>query len=354
MSHLKNCEIVRLGGGLGGRYGSSAEGATFANSHAPGVAASAVSTQHDWAVILAAGDGTRLAGLTRDMNGVVIPKQFCSLDGGFSLLAGALARAARVVPHARICAVVAAKHSPYWIRDLADIPRSHIIVQPENRGTAHGVLLAALCIQRLDPRARIGFFPADHHVADEPALADGLLQVVPRGYGDRATITLVGIEPDEADPELGYIVADETGSHGYFPVRRSVEKPSKAEAEELIAAGALWNSFIFAADVAPLLHLLGQHLSHASRMCGAVESGGAALVDLYREIPSIDFSRSIMQDNEMHLRVVRTPRCGWSDLGTPARVARTIRQLEHVGPVRPPAEAHHTVSLLARLRLTAL
>jgi hypothetical protein len=40
---------------------------------------STVSAQHDWAVILAAGDGTRLAALTRDINGVVIPKQFCSL-----------------------------------------------------------------------------------------------------------------------------------------------------------------------------------------------------------------------------------------------------------------------------------
>ena len=332
----------------------SANSSCLASSYASGVSMSTVSAQHDWAVILAGGDGTRLAALTRDMNGVVIPKQFCSLNGGPSLLAEALARAARVVPQGRICSVVAAKHSPYWVRDLAAIPRSHIIVQPENRGTAHGILLAALRIQRLDPLARIGFFPADHHVADEPALAQGLLQVVPRGCGDRRTITLVGIEPDEADPELGYIVADETGSHGHFPVRRFVEKPSKAEAEELIAAGALWNSFIFAADVAPLLHLLGQHLNYASRICSAVESGRNALVDLYRDMPSIDFSRSIMQNQDMHLSVVRAPRCGWSDLGTPARVATTIRKLKHMRQERLPEEAEHTVSLLARLSMTAL
>lgn len=322
--------------------------ARFAASQAD-LSVSTVSTLHDWAVILAAGDGTRLASLTRDINGVVIPKQFCSLNGGPSLLAGALARAARVVPQGRICAVVAAKHSAYWARHLAAIPRSHIIVQPENRGTAHGVLLAALCVQRLDPRARIGFFPADHHVADEPALAHGLLQALRRGGADRRTITLVGIEPDEADPELGYIVADDTGSHGHLLVRRFVEKPSKVEAEELIARGALWNSFIFAADVAALLHLLGQHLDHAARMWGAVQSGCDALVDLYREMPSIDFSRSIMQGHEMHLHVVRTPRCGWSDLGTPARVSRTIRQLKLMGQERLPEEAEHTVSLWARL-----
>ena len=96
-----------------------------------------------WVVILAAGDGTRLATLTRDANGVVIPKQFCSLSGGPSLLAQTVRRASRVVAQQRICAVVAAQHSNYWLRDLSDIPDSNIIVQPHNCGTAHGVMLAA-------------------------------------------------------------------------------------------------------------------------------------------------------------------------------------------------------------------
>jgi len=41
-------------------------------SHPLGVSVSTVSTKHDWAVILAAADGTRLAALTRDINGVVL------------------------------------------------------------------------------------------------------------------------------------------------------------------------------------------------------------------------------------------------------------------------------------------
>ncbi|RLB37662.1 MAG: hypothetical protein DRH30_12810, partial [Deltaproteobacteria bacterium] len=39
-----------------------------------------------WAVVLAGGSGTRLRSLTTDAEGVVIPKQFCSLDGQRSLL----------------------------------------------------------------------------------------------------------------------------------------------------------------------------------------------------------------------------------------------------------------------------
>ncbi len=43
-----------------------------------------------WALILAAGDGSRLSSLTTTANGQRVPKQFCSLRGGASLLEGAL------------------------------------------------------------------------------------------------------------------------------------------------------------------------------------------------------------------------------------------------------------------------
>src|SRR5688572_7826173 len=60
----------------------------------------------NWAIVLAAGDGTRLRDLTT-RGGVATPKQYCSLRGGRSLLGDALARAARVVTKKRILVVVA-------------------------------------------------------------------------------------------------------------------------------------------------------------------------------------------------------------------------------------------------------
>jgi mannose-1-phosphate guanylyltransferase len=50
---------------------------------------------HQWAVVLAAGDGRRLAKLTSDGRGGAVPKQFCSLHGAGSLLYRALQRARR-------------------------------------------------------------------------------------------------------------------------------------------------------------------------------------------------------------------------------------------------------------------
>ena len=49
-----------------------------------------------WAVVLGAGDGTRLSTLTT-WRGVAVPKQFCMLNGGPSLLELAVRRAESVV-----------------------------------------------------------------------------------------------------------------------------------------------------------------------------------------------------------------------------------------------------------------
>ena len=46
---------------------------------------------HTWAIVLAAGEGSRLSRLTIDADGSVVPKQFCSLDGSVSLIKQTLA-----------------------------------------------------------------------------------------------------------------------------------------------------------------------------------------------------------------------------------------------------------------------
>ena len=49
-----------------------------------------------------------------------------------------------------------------------------------------------------------------------------------------------------------------------------------------------------------------------------------ALLRLYRDLPAIDFSRHIATGQEHRLAVMAVPRCGWSDLGTPHRLAQTL------------------------------
>ncbi|HEY5283860.1 MAG TPA: hypothetical protein VIM14_13795, partial [Polyangia bacterium] len=59
-----------------------------------------------WAIVLAAGEGTRLAALTRALHGFDMPKQFAALWGGRSFLARTLDRTGAMVPRQRTIVVV--------------------------------------------------------------------------------------------------------------------------------------------------------------------------------------------------------------------------------------------------------
>lgn len=291
--------------------------------------------QRTWALVLAAGDGTRLATLTTDVNGRAVPKQFCSLNGGHSLLEDAMQRGRTIVPRERLCVIVAADHQRYWQSTLWALPSANVIVQPRNCGTANGILLAVLSILERDPLARIVFLPADHYVRDENALAGTLRDAATRLTRNPEGLALVGIEPEEADPELGYIVPGMALADGTRSVDRFVEKPEAALARQLLANGALWNSFIFAACGPALIGMMRERMPRiveemTTALARDARTGArsSAMRELYDNLPSIDFSRTVLQGAETQLRVIAAPACGWSDLGTPQRVLETLRRLE--------------------------
>jgi mannose-1-phosphate guanylyltransferase len=299
----------------------------------------------NWAIVLAAGDGTRLSSLTTDARGEAVPKQYCSLKGGPSLLQEALQRAQRIVPRERVCAVVAGQHERHWRRMLGSLPARNVIVQPRNCGTANGVLLGLLRILERDSLAHVVFLPADHYVHNEASLADSMRTTAISSH-DRDGLTLLGIEPDDIDIELGYIVPGDALEGGIRRVKQFVEKPSAAFARELIARGALWNSFIFWARGTTLLELIRGRLSEiVEEMIDALardwrgDRRMSAVRELYARLPVVDFSRAVMQGAEPALRVRSAPACGWTDLGTPRRVGRTLQRFQLASSIRPPESA---------------
>jgi mannose-1-phosphate guanylyltransferase len=48
------------------------------------------------------------------------------------------------------------------------------------------------------------------------------------------------------------------------------------------------------------------------------------LAAVYEHVPSLDFSRDVLETSLRYLTVAAVPPCGWSDLGTPRRVAETF------------------------------
>ncbi|MFI4868649.1 MAG: sugar phosphate nucleotidyltransferase [Steroidobacterales bacterium] len=293
-----------------------------------------LSQGNTWSLILAAGSGVRLRNLTTTPSGTVIPKQFWCLRGGPSLLDLALERAHVVSANCHTCAIVAEQHRRWWEPALWCLPAANVIVQPENRGTANGILLPLLHILERDPAARLVVLPSDHHVRQEAVLARALRHAVEQWRWHFDETVLLGLQPEQPDPGLGYILPGRADGRGALEVLQFIEKPTAAQAHELIEHGGLWNAFIVVASAQALLALFRQRVPgivgemSAALQCDlSAHADGPAVAELYDRLPSLDFSRDILQGQECWLRALPVPQCGWSDLGTPERVSEALRRM---------------------------
>lgn len=299
---------------------------------------------HVWALVLAAGDGMRLRGLTTDGAGLSTPKQFCSLHGGQSLVGEAIDRAERLAPRERVLAVVAAAHARWWASDLAGLPAGNVVIQPENRGTGLGLLLPIVDILERDADALIAVIPSDHHVRDEATLQRAFDAALTRLDSQEEPITLLGITPDSPEPDYGWIVPVGRTIGGTRQIGRFVEKPSPGDARRLLEAGGVWNSFLLAVRGADLLRMFRQRLPRTVDALVTARRTGS-LASFYAGAASVDFSRDVLQGAERELRVMMVPPCGWTDLGTPDRVRQCLRELAPPPVSRPLTQRRFSLAL---------
>ncbi|MFO7694435.1 MAG: sugar phosphate nucleotidyltransferase [Vicinamibacterales bacterium] len=295
-------------------------------------------TAAPWAVVLAGGDGDRVSAITRDAEGRVVPKQFWCCEGQPPMVKWALARARAVAPPSHILAVVREQHSAYWPCAFADLPRRNILVQPENRGTAAGVMRALVEIQSREfTTVPVVLLPSDHYVEDERVLRDALGVAIGHACHGDPPVVLLGISPTAQETGYGWIVPESSGA--LARVRQFVEKPPAPRVRELVRNGALINSFILAARAHVLLALIARVFPDNLRAFQrtAREPEGAPVVrGLYEALPSMDLSHDVLERSTAFLSVVRVPPCGWSDLGTLERLQRFLDHAPWNPEPRPP------------------
>jgi mannose-1-phosphate guanylyltransferase len=246
-------------------------------------------------------------------------------------LQDALQRARGITRRERVCAVVAAQHRHWWAPLLWALPKRNTIVQPENRGTGIGVLLALLQIELRDPGAQIILLPSDHHVADESVLLQSMQRASAYVALHKDQVVLLGLNPEEPDTELGHIVPAASGAEGVHRIDEFVEKPSASSVPDLLRRGALWNAFIVCGSVKALLSLYRHRCQEIMSLLRTSvredvlhPSEDTQTARIYKLLPVVDFSRDVLRGQEAALRVLEVPACGWSDLGCVRSVAKVV------------------------------
>jgi len=250
------------------------------------------------------------------------------------MLRWTLERAGRIVSRGRVVTIVAEKHRSLWGDLLRDQPAANVVVQPSNRGTAAGILLPLLRVHQRDPQATVSVLPSDHYVRHEDVLRRSIARAL--DLAERSLrVVLLGMTPEGADPDYGWIVPGREEPGGARRVARFVEKPGPALAAELYRQGASWSSFMLAAKASLLLSLFQRLAPRTfSLMTRAVWEGGSdpkALEEAYASLDSLDFSHDLLERMAPRLRLLEVPPCGWTDLGTPARLAQWVGEPAAVG-----------------------
>ncbi len=290
-----------------------------------------------WAIVLAGGEGVRLRSLVRQICGDERPKQYVPLLESRSLLQQTIDRLAPFIPPERTVLVTMRSHAAYLARALGDLRNPRVLAQPEDRGTAAAVLLGAHWILARDRTATVIVVPCDHLVVEE-ALFMGHVAGVARFVQQHLDwMTLVGAQPTEPETEYGWIEAgsrvDWSTEGPLYRVSRFWEKPSQEVARMLFVRGCLWNTFVLVAGVGALVAAgaecvpqLNDRLARLSAFFGT-EHETWAMRQAYALAPRANFSRSVLQHWSHALAASRLPDLTWCDLGSPARVVKTLTRL---------------------------
>jgi mannose-1-phosphate guanylyltransferase len=284
------------------------------------------------ALVLAGGDGTRLAALTEHISGRPVPKQFCPIISSQTLLELTWNRVTLGIDPARTLTSVTKSHEPFYSRLSNDRP---LAVQPGNRGTAPAVLYGLLRLWLMFGDGTVVIFPSDHYISDDMAfmryvdIACSAIEEIPQ------VVAMLGFEADRPETQYGWIEPGEPLVVGLLgkallTVRRFWEKPPFALANELWCRSCLWNSFVLMGRLSTLLKLIARTLPelHRSfmRIVGALgtEHESAAIDALYSELPLANFSEAVMAASPRQLAVLPVSGLDWNDLGEPERVFATL------------------------------
>ncbi len=144
---------------------------------------------------------------------------------------------------------------------------------------------------------------------------------------------LLGIEPDEPEPQYGWIEPGQLLANQCEPVRqvrRFWEKPHPVLAQHLMRMGCLWNSFVIMARLSTFLSLFLIALPELYNAFRSIESelGNAAeesrVQRLYNQIPPSNFSSEVLAKCPFNLAVLQVTGVLWSDLGESRRVIRVL------------------------------
>jgi len=273
-----------------------------------------------FAVIMAGGKGTRFWPRSRERR----PKHLLDILGERTIIRETIDRIRPLVPAERTLIVTGQSHAAELMRQLPEIPRENILIEPVGRNTAPCIGLAALHILKRVPDEVMLVLPSDHRIGDEAAFRT-VLETAAQAADQGNCLVTIGIRPTGPETGYGYIeqgdLSATLGGQEVYRVRSIREKPPREQAVEFLKQGGFsWNSGMFVWKASTILKAIEDFLPDLNRglikIRAALGTGreGEVLGKTYPELPSVSIDYGVMEKARDVL--VIPAEFGWSDLGS--------------------------------------
>ena len=277
-----------------------------------------MATQHNYAVIMAGGIGSRFWPLSRNR----FPKQFLDVLGtGKTLIQQTYERLAQFIAPENIFVIGSEQYRLLIREQLPQLAEANIIGEPARKNTAPCVAYAVYKLSALNPDANILIAPSDHVIMNDRYF----VQAVESGFAiskhSDALLTL-GIRPTRPDTGYGYIQFVEDGDdNGAHRVKTFVEKPTYDIAEQFYRSGDyLWNAGIFIGSAKTWLRAFQLHMPELNdvfkegRKHFNTTKENNFIAGAYMLCPNVSIDIGVMEKADNVL--VIPAKFDWSDLGT--------------------------------------
>ncbi len=289
-------------------------------------------------ILLSGGSGRRLWPLSNDAHSKQFLRLLPSPDSETeSMVQRVLRQLREYCPEASVTIVTSITQQDILRNELGT--GVDIVVEPERRNTFPAVVLSAGHLaweQGCSADEPVVVMPCDAYAEEEYfRTIQRMAQFVEAGG---AELALVGIPPESAAEEYGYIVpgAPASAEGDVLRVASFEEKPDTTRARRLIRQRALWNGGVFACRLGYLLKCLREHVPATSM---------EELRARYSELPELSFDRAVAEQEPS--RVVMPLVGTWEDLGTWSTLADKL-PLHSMGDVHldTSCENTHAINVL--------
>lgn len=277
-------------------------------------------TNHDYALILAGGSGTRFWPLSRNTH----PKQLLNLFGDQTLLNQTVARLEGLVPKENILVLTNSAQEAAVRAAGLGLPDENILAEPAKRDTAPAIALGVGWVAARDPSATMMVLPADQLIQDTAAFHSTLQGAVTLASRKDALVT-IGIKPTWACPSYGYIERGERvsatsldSSIAAYTVKRFREKPNAELAEEFVSSGNFsWNAGMFIWSLPTVVSQITRHCPELAAFITEVRQSRDLTATLDRQfgkLPQISIDYALMERADQVLNIEAT--FDWDDVGS--------------------------------------